>query len=172
MLSIRSIFAAQVETKSDNVRQLSDNVWWWLDPHHHYRHHHCHHPHHHHHNNDDNDNNISNNDNDHHHHHHPHHHLWVHAKVDDWIKEDVGLCDHCWNRHSIVRESGTGSKSCKFSFQANSNPRKWQMLSNDATNMKLKLKLTHCLQQWDTGIGKPNHEKARHHYCHLCKDKI
>ena len=128
MLTIRSISAAQVETKSDNVR--------WC-------------------------------------HHHHHHHLWVHAKVDDWIKENIGLCDHCWNRHSIVRESGTRTKSCNFSFIANL--RKWQMLLYDSTNMRgfiYVFKLTHCLQQWNTGIRKPNHEKSCHHYGHLCKDKF
>ena len=34
---------------------------------------------------------------------HHNHHLRVRAKVDDGVEKDVGLGDHRWDRHSVVR---------------------------------------------------------------------
>ena len=42
--------------------------------------------------------------------------LRVHAEVDDGIQENVGLRNHCGDRHRVVREARVRSKSCKSLF--------------------------------------------------------
>ena len=42
--------------------------------------------------------------------------LRVHAEVDDGIQENVGLRNHCGDRHCVVREARVWSKSCKSLF--------------------------------------------------------
>ena len=54
--------------------------------------------------------------------------LRVHAKVDDGIQENVGLRNHCGDRHRVVREARVWSKSCKSLFpnyRINQNKKEW-----------------------------------------------